>query len=67
MNHTDQAALSTNAAWVKSTYSSGGNNCVEVASFSTAAGVRDSKARERGHLTVPCGPWGEFIDAVTTS
>ncbi|WP_030962601.1 DUF397 domain-containing protein [Streptomyces sp. NRRL S-378] len=52
--------------WAKSSYSDGGNNCIEVAAgqMAGATPVRDSK--------VPAGPavvfgdtsWGVFVDAV---
>jgi hypothetical protein len=45
----------TNLSWRKSSYSSnGGANCVEIGSTSDgrAAGIRDSKSPERGHLAV---------------
>lgn len=48
--------------WRKSSYSGGGNtNCVEVARFSRAVGVRDSKNREARHLTVPRTAWASFV------
>ncbi|TNY35524.1 DUF397 domain-containing protein [Thermomonospora catenispora] len=43
----------TVAQWRKSSYSaSNGGHCVEVARLAEDVGVRDSKNRERGHLTV---------------
>ncbi|MQY07286.1 DUF397 domain-containing protein [Actinomadura macrotermitis] len=43
--------------WRKSSYSGGGNvggqDCVEVAELTKAIGIRDSKAPEAGHLSLP--------------
>ena len=46
--------------WRKSSYSGGGNNCVEVAQ-AAAVGVRDSKNPEGGHLTFTARTWNAFI------
>lgn len=48
--------------WVKSTYSSGADNCVEV--WCAASKVRDSKAPERGVLAFTGGGWLAFVSAV---
>lgn len=48
--------------WKKSTYSAGnGGNCVEVAATPYAIGVRDTKNRTQGHLTVSPDAWRAFI------
>ncbi|MEV8615936.1 DUF397 domain-containing protein [Amycolatopsis sp. NPDC051373] len=49
--------------WRKSSRSSGGsNNCVEVAVSATPrVGVRDTKDREAGHLTVTSEAWSAFL------
>ena len=48
--------------WRKSSYSGGGNTqCVEVAPMAEGVGVRDSKSRESGHLTVPRTAWQAFV------
>ncbi|MQY07287.1 DUF397 domain-containing protein [Actinomadura macrotermitis] len=43
--------------WRKSSYSggggAGGQDCVEVAKLTGAIGMRDSKAPETGHLSLP--------------
>jgi hypothetical protein len=49
--------------WRKSSYSGGGNNCVEVAR-ATAVGVRDSKSPEDGHLTFTPQTWNAFLAEV---
>ncbi|WP_306367727.1 DUF397 domain-containing protein [Nocardiopsis sp. CC223A] len=42
--------------WHKSTYSSGAQNCVEVAE-GTVTAVRDTRNRELGHIEFPGGEW----------
>jgi hypothetical protein len=52
------------AAWGKSSYSSGDDaNCVEVATSSTTVGVRDTKDRAAGHLTIPAPAWTAFLNS----
>ncbi|EOD69276.1 DUF397 domain-containing protein [Amycolatopsis vancoresmycina] len=48
-------------SWRKSSYSGSDANCVEVSSTSTTVGVRDTKDREGGHLTIPASAWTAFI------
>jgi len=51
-------------AWRTSSYSgSGGGNCVEVAPAARAVGVRDTKAREFGHLAVSRDAFAAFVEA----
>ncbi|MET8851317.1 DUF397 domain-containing protein [Amycolatopsis sp. NPDC004625] len=50
-------------AWGKSSYSTNDSNCVEVSSTSTTVGVRDTKDREGGHLTIPAPAWIAFVNA----
>lgn len=50
--------------WRKSSFSgNGGPNCVEVgtAAAGSAAGIRDSKSPERGHLAVSPGMLGALL------
>ncbi|MBL1120917.1 DUF397 domain-containing protein [Streptomyces sp. 110] len=58
-----------NADWFKSSYSSNGTNCVEVANLSTSAygriAIRDSKDPGGPALLVPPDGWASFITAVT--
>ncbi|MDV6011007.1 DUF397 domain-containing protein [Haloechinothrix sp. LS1_15] len=57
----------TNATWITSSYSSGnGGNCVEISlsRVNRAVGVRDSKDRDGGHLTVPASAWSAFLHGV---
>lgn len=58
-----EAALS----WRTSTYSgSGGDNCVQVAPCPAAIHIRDSKlSGDSPQLTVPAGPWAEFLAYAT--
>jgi hypothetical protein len=59
----DPAALAR-AQWHKSSYSGGGNQCVEVAHIGAAVAVRDSKDRDGCHLTFGSGEWKEFLDGI---
>ena len=53
-------------AWCKSTYSGGnGGNCVEVGHAPEYVGIRDTKDRGRGHLTVSPAVWRTFLSAIT--
>jgi Domain of unknown function (DUF397) len=52
------------AAWKKSSRSSQGNECVEVAVVRNGAGVRDTKDRDAGHFAVSPAAWGAFLGAV---
>ena len=52
--------------WHKSTYSGGsGGNCVEVGRAPEHVGIRDTKNRDLGHLTVSAAAWRTFIKAIT--
>jgi hypothetical protein len=57
--------LST-AVWIKSSYSGGGDNCLEVtAAHPTLIPVRDSKTAPHGPtLTFLPGTWSAFVDGV---
>lgn len=46
--------------WRKSSYSATQQECVEVA-LAPKVGVRDTKDREGGQLTVPAGAWQAFV------
>ena len=49
-------------AWFKSSYSSGGDgDCVEVALTPAAIHVRDSKAPEDRQLALSTDAWGAFV------
>jgi hypothetical protein len=47
--------------WRKSSYSTGGNDCVEVAQAGTNCLVRDSKNPDGAHLAVRPQAWVAFI------
>lgn len=49
--------------WFKSTYSGQNSGCVEVR-LDQEVGVRDTKARELGHLAVSGTAWTALLDAV---
>ncbi|MCU1680917.1 MAG: hypothetical protein JWQ81_1656 [Amycolatopsis sp.] len=51
--------------WKKSSYSGSTDNCVEVAT-GNVVGVRDTKNREGGKLTVSSSQWAAFTAAVKT-
>jgi hypothetical protein len=52
--------------WRKSSRSSGGGNCVEmaVAVDGRYVGLRDSKNRGAGRLVIPAAGWVTFVEAV---
>jgi hypothetical protein len=50
----------TDMNWRKTTYSNGGENCVETASGSGVVLVRDTKDRDGGTLTFGAGAWERF-------
>ena len=52
--------------WTKSTYSDGGNNCVEVAHGAVLAAmpVRDSKSPAGPAVVFGGAPWDAFVDAL---
>ncbi|MEV0646129.1 DUF397 domain-containing protein [Phytomonospora sp. NPDC050363] len=52
------------ATWRKSTRSAQQGNCVEVADLGAGVGIRDTKAREQGHLMVSAGDWAGFVDSL---
>jgi len=50
------------ATWRKSSYSGGGNQCVEVADLGATIAVRDSKNPSAGHLAFGTGDWQAFLE-----
>jgi hypothetical protein len=53
---------STDLAWFKSSYSSGGDgDCVEVASCHEAIHVRDSKDKQGPQIAVSAVAWSDFV------
>ena len=51
--------------WRTSSYSHGGDACVEVAPAPQGVLVRDSKDRNGPTLTVPTAAWHAFLTTVT--
>jgi hypothetical protein len=60
---TPDAGLS-GAQWRKSSYSGGGNDCVEIAFVDGGAAVRDSKDPEGGAFRLPASGWQGLLAAV---
>lgn len=59
--------MTTNeAAWRKSSHSGGAqtSDCVEVAQLTGTVGVRDTKARDRGHVEADRDAWKGLISAI---
>lgn len=63
MNHTEFPTSS----WRKSSYSGDAGNCVEVATAPTAVGVRDTKNRDGGVLSVSQSAWAHFLSACASA
>jgi hypothetical protein len=56
-------AAAPEAAWIKSSYSTGnGGECVEVAAVSGAVLVRDSKRPAAARLAFGPDAWAGFVD-----
>ncbi|WP_030168847.1 DUF397 domain-containing protein [Spirillospora albida] len=53
-------------AWKKSSHSGAGGTgeCIELARFADAIGIRDSKAPHTGHLALPLDAFAALVDAV---
>ncbi|WP_410669496.1 DUF397 domain-containing protein [Amycolatopsis sp. cmx-4-68] len=47
--------------WRKSSYSTNGGECVEIALDCPEVLIRDTKDREGGTLAVPATPWRELL------
>jgi hypothetical protein len=48
--------------WRKSSYSgNGGGDCVEVGGSASHVLVRDTRSRERGHVTLTAEEWRAFV------
>lgn len=50
--------------WKKSSRSADQGNCVEVAVTPEAVGVRDTKDRAAGHVTVTRTNWQRFVSQI---
>ncbi|HJQ48586.1 MAG TPA: DUF397 domain-containing protein [Amycolatopsis sp.] len=55
---------SPRGVWRKSSYSGGGNDCVEVAPFARHVGVRDSKNPGAGALRVSPQGWQGLLSVL---
>ncbi|MEV4525948.1 DUF397 domain-containing protein [Streptosporangium sp. NPDC049304] len=55
-----------NAIWRKSSYSTNGGNCVEVARMDNRYLVRDSKDPDGAVLSFSSGGWTAFLSRVKT-
>ncbi len=53
--------------WRKSSFSTGQNDCVEVATTQADVLVRDSKNREAGFLTVSRNAWAKLLYEIKNS
>lgn len=54
----------TDTNWRKSSYSGSSGQCVEVAPSNRMVGVRDTKARTSGELTVPAVSWTALLEQI---
>lgn len=54
-----------NVTWIKSSYSSGDGQCVEVAALATEVAVRDSKDKAGPVLTFTRRSWATFLARTT--
>jgi uncharacterized protein DUF397 len=50
--------------WRKSSYSTAGNDCVEVARTDSTYAVRDSKDPQGGYFTVTSAAWKVFTSRI---
>ena len=53
--------------WRKSSFSTGQNDCVEVAATQAGVLVRDSKNRDAGFLAVSRSAWAELVAEIKNS
>ncbi|MEV8608836.1 DUF397 domain-containing protein [Amycolatopsis sp. NPDC051373] len=60
---TNQSNCVEFAAWRQSSYTTDQSNCVEVATSPVEIGIRDTKDRAGGHLTVSPGAWVAFLSS----
>ncbi|MFF1731413.1 DUF397 domain-containing protein [Streptomyces sp. NPDC058247] len=64
--HRTSADVAPEHAWLKSTYSDPGQNCVEAAKTPTGIGLRDSKNPTGPALLLTPVAWTRFITHVRT-
>ncbi|MFM9444573.1 DUF397 domain-containing protein [Streptomyces acidiscabies] len=51
--------------WIKSSYSNGGDNCLELALHKGTVAIRDSKAPTLGTLTIPNASFAALLKNLT--
>ncbi|KND39249.1 DUF397 domain-containing protein [Streptomyces acidiscabies] len=51
--------------WIKSSYSNGGANCLELALHESTVALRDSKAPALGPLTIPNASFAALLKDLT--
>ena len=51
----------TERTWRKSSYSGGGNDCVEISTVDVGTAVRDSKNPNGPHLSFGSAGWATFL------
>jgi hypothetical protein len=56
-----------NRRWRKSSYSGGGNDCVEVATSVTSVTIRDSNSSYSSILHVSRHEWRTFLQSIDTT
>lgn len=61
---TVKASSLAGVAWMKSSYSNGGGNCVEAAPLPTAIALRDSKNPDGPALLMPPAAFHSFLTGV---
>ncbi|WP_326692432.1 MULTISPECIES: DUF397 domain-containing protein [unclassified Streptomyces] len=63
-HHSHAPGPSYTPRWIRSSYSTGTNNCLEAARGSGRLAVRDSKDPARGALSVGGAAWTSFVAVV---
>ncbi|GGZ55985.1 DUF397 domain-containing protein [Streptomyces bluensis] len=64
MTDASTAVRPSPATWLKSSYSAANNECVEIVFHDELASIRDSKAPQRGMLTVARNAFAAFTERV---
>ncbi|MFE0025886.1 DUF397 domain-containing protein [Amycolatopsis sp. NPDC059021] len=62
-SHSGSQTNCVEVGWAKSSHSGTQTECVEVAVSPGIVGVRDTKDRQGGTLTVPAAAWSAFLKA----
>ncbi|MGO4754254.1 DUF397 domain-containing protein [Streptomyces sp. 2MCAF27] len=53
-----------NRQWLRSSYSGGNDNCVEISGFQGRITLRDSKRPDLAHTSFTAPAWREFVSAI---